>query len=580
MDKYNPRFLLLQKHEELIESFDFNCSLNNNWNVSGEKPNHVIELGQSVVLIYGDWINQSILKKDDFDFDQFMMDLKGHSVVILVELDRIRIACSHFSFLPVYYSKEKRIVANHWQSIIRFSSREIDELYLIESHLFNYPLGELTLYKDIKVLDSFSSLEICENEEFQFKTLVDIRHWFPIRVNDQIGLEELAEQFIASIQSYFTSEKELITFTSGFDGRTILASALSLKKEVHTFSMGRMENDDVFVPLSNAQDLKIPFEAIDLVSMKYQNGYLNAATRVAQLSGGRNGFLYPHFYYCSEYFKEFPVMHTGYCGSELFRALHIAGAVTSKEFVSIFLERDDAKLKQIVFQSNRLKYIQPEIVKRNERALWEKIEGIRSMRNQFNTTNHFFYYYIFKEAFRKIFGYWTAAQFENIKVRTPFLDISFILLLLQSDYAGCNNSFFTHNPLKRYKGQLLYAQIMKTLHSPLFKMMTGKNYRPNQLLSTIGQLTIVLPYLKKKWNRKKSVPNIDNLGLITGFQRSWSAIDITLDNVADLYLLDDLRINVKDMNAEMLEIERDMIFQIASLSLTLKGDEADCINEL
>jgi hypothetical protein len=202
------------------------------------------------------------------------------------------------------------------------------------------------------------------------------------------------------------------------------------------------------------------------------------------------------------------------------------------------------------------------------------------MRNEFNNTNHFFYYFIFKEVFRKVFGFWTAAQFENIKVRTPFLDISFIQLLLKSAYAGCNNSFFTHNPLKRYKGQLLYAQILKTLHSPLFQMMTGKNYKPSQLLSVQGQFSIVLPYIKKKWRKKKMVPNIDNLGLITGFKQSWKALNPRLDNLSEIYSLDDIQRASREMHPHMSEVERDMLFQIASLSLTLKDDEIVGANRL
>ena len=428
-------------------------------------------------------------------------------------------------------------------------------------------------------MDSFSVFEM-DREEFTINTLVDIGGWFPKQVDDSIGLDALAQQFVSSIEAYFTNERELITFTSGFDGRTILASALAFKKEVYTFSMGRMENDDVYNPKSNAEELKIPFEAIDLASDKYQAEFFLCARRLSEISGGRNGFLYPHFYYCTDYFNSYPVMHTGYCGSELFRALHVAGAVTSNELVSIFLEEDEGKLREIIFQSKRLQFIQPNVIERNETALWERIDSIRSMRNEFNNTNHFFYYFIFKEVFRKVFGFWTSTQFENIKIRTPFLDMSFIQLLLKSEYAGCNNSFFTHNPLKRYKGQLLYAQILKTLNSPLFQMMTGKNYKPSQLLSFQGQMSIILPYVRKKWRKKKGVPYLDNLGLITGYKQSWTAIQSSLENVREYYAVDDVIDAYRDMHPYMSEVERDMLFQIASLSLTLKDDEIGGANRL
>ena len=579
MHRPNPKFFLVQKAENAHELDSFECTLNRYWDVTGEEPSHSIVLNQSILLVYGDWVNPSAVDADDFSLSKFLADLKGHCIVVLVESEKVKVVSSYFSFLPVYYLQEKKVVSNHWEAIVPFSNHAIDELFVIESHLFNYPLGESTIYQDVKVLDSFSVLEM-DREEFKFNVLVDISGWFPAQVDDSIGLDALAQQFISSIEPYFTSERELITFTSGFDGRTILASALAFKKEVYTFSMGRMENDDVYNPKSNAEELKIPFETIDLASDKYQSKFFHCAKRMSEISGGRNGFLYPHFYYCTDYFNSYPVMHTGYCGSELFRALHVAGAVTSKELVSIFLEEDEGKLREIILQSKRLRFIQPNVIERNETALWKRIDSIRSMRNQFNNTNHFFYYFIFKEVFRKVFGFWTTTQFENIKVRTPFLDISFIQLLLRSAYAGCNNSFFTHNPLKRYKGQLLYAQILKTLHSPLFQLMTGKNYKPSQLLSVHGQMSIVLPYIKKKWRKKKTIPNIDNLGLITGFKQSWEALNPRLDNLSEIYSLDDIQRASREMHPNMSEVERDMLFQIASLSLTLKDDEIVGANRL
>jgi hypothetical protein len=198
---------------------------------------------------------------------------------------------------------------------------------------------------------------------------------------------------------------------------------------------------------------------------------------------------------------------------------------------------------------------------------------MRKKRVLFKNTNHFFYYFIFKEVFRKVFGFWTNAQFHHIKVRTPFLDFEFIQLLLRSEYAGCNNEFFTHNPLKRYKGQLLYAQILKNLKSPLFGMMTGKQYRPRQLLTFWGQMSIVLPYLRKRIKKKSAPLNIDNLYLISGFQSSWPEIQPSLLKIKQFYKIEEVTSAIKRMHPTMSEVERDMLFQIASLSLTLFDDE-------
>jgi hypothetical protein len=574
MHKPFPKFMVVQKLESQNLSDDLQCSFNSFWDVLGDRPSHQIVMNESILMVYGDWINAT----DDYtvisDISEFISVVKGHCVFLFIKKETVQIATSYFSFLPVYYTTDGKFVSNNWEESAKKSDCQLDEMFVIESHLFNYPLGNATLYRDVKLLDSFNVLTLDELDVTSSE-LIDIRDWFPIKSDSNIGLSLLSQQFITSCSAYFTSKEELITFTSGFDGRTILATAIAQEKKVYTFSMGRMENDDVYNPQENANDLSIPFEAIDLVSKKYLDSFFESAKQMSKISGGRNGFLYPHFYYCSKLFEDHKVMQTGYCGSELFRALHIAGAVTSKEFVSLFLEKDDGKLAEIIFESKRLKFINPELINRNRSCLWEKVKLIRSQGLHFRSTNHFFYYFIFKEVFRKVFGFWTTAQFENKKVRTPFLDIDFVKLLLKSEFAGCNNSFFTHNPLKRYKGQLLYAQILKTLNSPLFFLMTGKNYTPEKLLSFQGQLSIVLPYVKKKIRKKTKSPNRDNLGLITGYKQSIGIIIESLESVSDIYSLVKVHESLNAMNSLMSEEERDMLFQIASLSLTLRDDEID-----
>jgi hypothetical protein len=109
----------------------------------------------------------------------------------------------------------------------------------------------------------------------------------------------------------------------------------------------------------------------------------------------------------------------------------------------------------------------------------------------------------------------------------------------------------------------------------LFYYESVRNY-----FKKLPRKSIVLPYIKKKWRKKKMVPNIDNLGLITGFKQSWKALNPRLDNLSEIYSLDDIQRASREMHPHMSEVERDMLFQIASLSLTLKDDEIVGANRL
>jgi hypothetical protein len=571
MGEIKSKFLIQKRLSGFSHNHQFENKINLYWDVLGDYPNARLSLVNGEVLLYGDCINPHVFQDIENISDAIKL-AKGHFIVVFVQKDVVHVAASYFAFLPLFFTQSEQFVSNDWNWIVEHSHKEVSEQFVVQSHLFNYPIGNGTLYSDVFLADSFAIITM-DKDGFSSSDFVNIEDWFVTEVDFSIDLKVLADKFIEKCQAYFTSDQELITFTSGFDGRTILANALAIGKPVHAFSMGRLHNDDVVNPQNNAIDLSIPFDAIDLAGGEYTNHFLETAKELSRNSGGRNGFLYPHFLYCSRRYEKFDTMQTGYCGSELFRALHIAGAVTSAEMVAIFLKEDDEDLIQFLFESSRLKFLDPKMIERVKPHLIESILSMREKRVLFKNTNHFFYYFIFKEVFRKVFGFWTNAQFQHIKVRTPFLDYEFIQLLLRSEYAGCNNEFFTHNPLKRYKGQLLYAQILKNLKSPLFGMMTGKQYRPSQLLTFWGQMSIVLPYLRKRIKKKSTPVNIDNLYLISGFQASWPKIQPALLKVKQFYKIEEVASAIKKMHPTMSEVERDMLFQIGSLSLTLFDDK-------
>lgn len=74
------------------------------------------------------------------------------------------------------------------------------------------------------------------------------------------------------------------------------------------------------------------------------------------------------------------------------------------------------------------------------------------------------------------------------------------------------------------------------------------------------------------------VPNTDNLALITGFRASWKNIEPELFHVQKLYAIEKVKSKALSLSPYTSEVERDMLFQIASLSLTLRYDEIGCAN--
>ena len=113
----------------------------------------------------------------------------------------------------------------------------------------------------------------------------------------------------------------------------------------------------------------------------------------------------------------------------------------------------------------------------------------------------------------KYFGSEIIMQSYFVKNRSPYLDPVFIKYLLTTKYAGVYSKFFTHNPIKRFKGQLPYAYIIKNSFPQLLQMMTGKGYRPMDLLSQFGKLRLVL----NKLSRKNHVRAVDPFAVREAF---------------------------------------------------------------
>ena len=123
------------------------------------------------------------------------------------------------------------------------------------------------------------------------------------------------------------------------------------------------------------------------------------------------------------------------------------------------------------------------------------------------TKNQRFYVFVFEEIFRKYFGAEMVNQFKYLKNRTPFLDIEFLKAIFKTELAGIHSDFFEHNPFKRYKGQVLYAHIIRKAYPAFGKMMTDKGYKPDDLLNFFGKLNIAKGYLKKI--TRKPTPDFD-----------------------------------------------------------------------
>jgi asparagine synthase (glutamine-hydrolysing) len=570
-----PYFLIYHKTNKINDPDDSIILKSGEWIICFEKKKkfEIVENENGKFYLLGDLINKERLNVQPFN----IFDLKGNFYLIYHSEKSVEIYNSLFSVLPIYYSQKHSVISNSISQIFNYSltSNSIEKKFILENLIFNYGLFDRSLYKEIHLLPSNSYIRINDKNHFEIVKHTFITDFFPNSMSSgKKTLDILAGSFIQNVSKYFPPEPFSITFTGGFDGRTLVACAQNERKEFRTCSFGIYGNDDVDLPHRQAALLNIPYSCYSLNSDSYlTSGFQFHVDQLISHSPGFNAFLYPHFSYLAHQESEkCSCLVTGYFGSELFRALHITGALSSELLKQLFVTKDDKLFVKSVRESRRLELLNLEFFKVELEELIEELVEYRRHLNNELSLNQQFYVFVFEEMFRKIFGTLITAQSEFIRIRTPFLDFEFIISLLSSSFAGINNDFFTHNPMKRFKGQRVYAEIIRRTNPVIYKQMTGKGYAPADLANPLRYPKILIPYLHKKIIKNNQPENLDNLGIISGIKKNKFQFDKSINSENDYFNIQLLRAKLESLTPFTPESERDSLLHSLSLYTAINAN--------
>jgi len=559
-------FILINTKIHKVDRPNSMFQLNDSWGLISNGKYQVFANADKQILIFGDYIgseNQLLSTPDDE-----IPKLRGNFYAIISGTKRLKVYSSFLNMLPLFHTIDNSLIGSSMLLIAEYYNQNLilDKKYILENLLFNYGFFNRTKYEQIKLVPTNHALEI-ENETVTIFRHFSINELFVSKQSQSKGsASEVSDLFIENVKHYLPDEHFDIAFTSGFDGRTLVSCAQYHKKNFSTFSFGRAENDDVAIPKQNAEELNIAYEHLDLNNDHYIEADFIKNTLAYGKSGYLgNGFLYAHFpYSAKKIMSRSKYVLSGACGSELFRALHNPGAVTSSALVDVFKNQNDQVIREKLMNSKVLQVLQSdEFIT----ELDELINEIIAYKNQLSTgisMNQQFYCFVFEEIFRKFFGQWLVTQQNHVQVRTPFLDFKFVQKLLQTEFAGANNDFLTSNPFKRVKGQYIYADIIKKTNKKIYYQKTGKGYRPIDVRNVFYMGNIVFPFLKKKFTKKVAKPFLDNLGIISGVKRNENFLkDLISSSV--LFNKEVLHRMLKDLTAFTPEKERDTLLMSISL---------------
>jgi asparagine synthetase B (glutamine-hydrolysing) len=440
---------------------------------------------------------------ESFDIN-LLLSAGGFYYVILFSdhNKRVVICTGLFNVLPIFYfcdddhvvisSSIEKIVSELKQKL-RFSKR-----FILEKLLFNYSFGNETIYDTVKMVPGNHYLKI-DSEGMHVCRHTSMCDWLcPSPICSKTAYRELAAFFNQRVSRYLPDDFYFLSFTSGFDGRSLLSAALKKHKNFQTFSFGSSSAEDVVMPRDQAELFGIDHQSFCLDTTPYLDQSFAASRELVKLTACMANFSRAHYLYAvKQVSRKTNCMITGNFGSELFRAAHLTGVMISPFLYEIFAAKN---LEHFLdnYSYPEMDFLQKDRFQGELDDLKQEIMSCEILKNNELSLNQKFSIFMYEEIFRKYFGPEIVMQSNYVKNRSPYLDLAFIQELFKTDLAGIYRNFYDKNPVNRFKGQLLYAYIIQQNSNALHKMNTGKGYRPSDLQSVWGKGNIVYGYVKKK----------------------------------------------------------------------------------
>jgi hypothetical protein len=448
------------------------------------------------------------VKQPDVSF--IINNLYGHYYFILLNKtdNTLYTGNSLFSILPVYYTEANnylRISNDPLNLQKEEGSNKYNKRFLLENILFNYPLFNQSCIEGVNLLHANHYIQI-KNGKASNQQHTNITKYFSASPTPwRKALNTISDLFIESSEKYFPEEKYASALTGGFDGRTLAACSLYKKRRFMTYSFGSEESADVKIAESLSTKTGIEFIKIDLDGNYLNSHSLNAGIDFINGSSGTASFARAHYMYATKILSEKTnYLVTGNFGSEIFRAAHNTGVVISQNLHGLFTTKNYDSAISLLETSLEWNWINKSEFKYEWESLKEELKTLPCFDSDYKwlSKNQQFYITVFEEVFRKYFGAEMVNQYKYFVNRTPFLDIDFLKGILGTGMAGVHSDFFTNNPLKRFKGQILYANIINKTWPDFGKEMTDKGYKPVDLINLFGKFKIAFSFLSKRINRK------------------------------------------------------------------------------
>lgn len=442
----------------------------------------------------------------------FMHDIKGNYALVLIDdmKRRCTLYNSRFGISPFYYALVDGVFFFSTNATLISDCMpikpEIDLAAIAESALFNYPLGDRTYVRQVKVLLP-GEIVRADVTGVHRDLWWDVRRLFEQNLYSTHQALDIGSELFHEVVNDLASDvsKVRVSFTSGFDSRAIMAVLDKDRADILSYSFGTEGSLNLSIPKQICADNNMPFRSIYLDD-EYDRVFEIYALKALRLSDGLATVERANYPYAFELLSEFsPVVMTGLFGSELLRTFQNVGHIVSENFVRINSAIDPiAEFRRIINEPTFAHYFASGLLQQVREEVEADISSVLLLRFGHLPSAHRFYMFLLTEGLRKYFGAEVHMERPWAINRFPFLDDDFVAFTFRAPFAGMHSEALKPRIGNRFRSQYFYAFIINKYRPELLNASTDHGYPPSDLLFAFPLLKIGPKFLFWRWKRKKA----------------------------------------------------------------------------
>lgn len=443
--------------------------------------------------------------------DGLVKYLKGMFTIIIIDVKKevIKLISDRTNLMPLYYYFRDNVLlfSSSMNQLLDygFIDKKVNERAIAKIAIFNYITGNETIISNIFMQLNASIITIRENKlsEKRYWSLADIYTQPRDRLKQNDALEKCNQLLKEIVNMYISDQKYFaVTFTGGYDSRTILSVLDRNKKDFFCYSYGKKGCYDIQIPQKISDVLGIDFRKFYLDGA-FETDFEKYAFKAVYFSDGlgaitRANFVYP----CNEISDSVDIILTGLFGSEMIKQPASLGYYINAQVKNLFFSNSPHKIFNKLIEAEVKKgYLCKDVFRKYKEDIFNELyERYFSKKSaKFN-----FYNFLIQEGIRKYFMQELKMERVYVENRHPFLDDDFIELLFKTPFAGIYNIKRGKNIIMARKTHQLYASLINKNNPQLAKFRTTHGYKPIDILSNFRMIKVLFDYYHYKNIVKKS----------------------------------------------------------------------------